>query len=87
MTASATAALRGVVWVQVSARERELDSLRSDLQSLTTTLESSAAHEREDIRREQVCATGSATRLCVCILVLHIEWWTFAWYCHPMVPH
>jgi len=39
---------------QVSEREKEMDALRADLQSLSATLENAAVHQREDIHREQV---------------------------------
>jgi hypothetical protein len=44
--------------LQLLAREHELDALRTDLNSLSTTLESTSAHEREDIRRDQVSNRG-----------------------------
>lgn len=54
------------LYAQVAEREKEIDTLRSDLQSLSATLENAAVHQREDIHREQVrvlcvsqCVCGS----------------------------
>ncbi|EFJ52799.1 hypothetical protein VOLCADRAFT_86130 [Volvox carteri f. nagariensis] len=48
---------------RVAQREREVDALRADLQNLMVTLETSAVHDREDLKREQLRLTREAARV------------------------
>ncbi|GIL50037.1 hypothetical protein Vafri_6355 [Volvox africanus] len=48
---------------RVALRERDVDMLRADLQNLMVTLETSAVHDREDLKREQLRLTREAARI------------------------
>ncbi|GIL77865.1 hypothetical protein Vretifemale_7333, partial [Volvox reticuliferus] len=48
---------------RVAQRERDVDMLRADLQNLMVTLETSAVHDREDLKREQLRLTREAARI------------------------
>ncbi|KAG2438502.1 hypothetical protein HXX76_005053 [Chlamydomonas incerta] len=48
---------------RIAAREREVDELRANLQNLMVTLESSAVHDREDLKREQLRLSRESARV------------------------
>lgn len=52
-----------LVLVQLSAKERELDASRHEMQSLVSTLEGTVYHDKEDLKREQQRLSREAARM------------------------